>query len=69
MIMEKTCPRCGATFICKEHEDIRSCQCASVRLSEKTRALLQTRYAGRCLCARCLNEMEEETAGEEGGER
>ncbi|MDE5544490.1 MAG: cysteine-rich CWC family protein [Bacteroidales bacterium] len=67
--MEKTCPRCGATFICKEHEDIRNCQCASVRLSENTRTLLQTRYAGRCLCARCLSEIEAEMAGKAGGER
>lgn len=67
--MEKTCPRCGATFVCKENEDIRSCQCASVRLSETTRTLLQARYEGRCLCARCLRELEAETAGKEGCER
>ncbi len=67
--MEKTCPRCGATFVCKEHEDVRHCQCATVRLTEKTRALLQTQYEGRCLCAPCLREIEAETTRKAGRER
>ena len=51
----KTCPRCGAQFICQpEHPT--QCQCAGVQLSDAARAIIAERYPSRCLCAKCLRE-------------
>ena len=51
----KSCPRCGATFIC-QHENPAKCQCASVVLSPATRAHLAAQYPNQCLCRKCLLE-------------
>ena len=54
----KTCPRCGAQFICQpEHPT--QCQCAGVQLSDAARASIAERYPSRCLCAKCLRELSE----------
>ena len=50
--IHKTCPRCGAPFVC-HHENPAICQCAGVVLNEKARAYLRTHYSD-CLCRTCL---------------
>ncbi|MBQ3999082.1 MAG: cysteine-rich CWC family protein [Paludibacteraceae bacterium] len=51
--MEKTCPRCGASFLCT-HDAM--CQCVGIVLNEKARAYLRTHYTD-CLCRECLEEI------------
>ena len=51
----KSCPRCGATFIC-QHENPAKCQCAGVELSPAARAHLAAQYPNQCLCRKCLLE-------------
>ena len=51
----KSCPRCGAAFIC-QHENPAKCQCAGVELSPATRAHLAAQYPSQCLCRKCLLE-------------
>lgn len=53
----KTCSRCGKTFVCN-HDDIVNCQCASVKLSAEAREYVAAHYTD-CLCAECLNEINE----------
>jgi len=48
--MQKTCPRCGATFECMHSAD---CWCAAIILNEKMRRELAARYSD-CLCKDCL---------------
>ena len=48
--IEKTCPRCGASFLCT-HDEL--CQCVGITLNEKARAFLRTHYKD-CLCRQCL---------------
>ena len=52
----KSCPRCGAVFIC-QHENPAQCQCADVELSPATRAHLIAQYPNQCLCRKCLIEL------------
>ena len=52
----KSCPRCGAAFIC-QHENPAKCQCAGVELSPATRAHLAAQYPNQCLCRKCLIEL------------
>ena len=54
----KSCPRCGAAFIC-QHENPTKCQCAGVELSPSTRAHLAAQYPNQCLCRKCLIELGE----------
>lgn len=54
----KSCPKCGAAFVCM-HNDIAACQCASVKLSEASRAYIKKTY-NNCLCVHCLREINEE---------
>lgn len=56
--ISKSCPRCGSTFVCKV-EDIRHCQCASVKLTEKVAEFIQLTYMG-CLCINCLYSIKQE---------
>ena len=51
----KSCPRCGAAFIC-QHENPAKCQCAGVELSPAARAHLVEHYPNQCLCRQCLLE-------------
>ena len=51
----KSCPRCGAAFIC-QHENPAKCQCAGVLLSPATRAYIAEQYPNQCLCRKCLLE-------------
>ena len=51
--IQKTCPRCGASFVCT-HDAL--CQCVGIELNEKARAYLRTHYSD-CLCRRCLLEI------------
>lgn len=51
----KSCPRCGAAFIC-QHENPAKCQCAGVELSPATRTHLAAQYPNQCLCRKCLLE-------------
>ena len=51
----KSCPRCGAAFIC-QHENPAKCQCAGVELSPAARAHLAEHYPNQCLCRKCLLE-------------
>ena len=51
----KSCPRCGAAFIC-QHENPAKCQCAGVELSPATRAHLAAQYPNQYLCRKCLLE-------------
>lgn len=53
--MEKDCPRCGVSFICRV-ENITTCQCAPVNLDELQLAYVKMHYPG-CLCNSCLNEI------------
>ena len=52
----KSCPRCGAAFIC-QHENPAKCQCAGVELSPAIRAHLAAQYPNQCLCRKCLLEL------------
>ncbi len=56
MPTQKTCPRCGRTFICN-HEDIAQCQCSRVALTDKARAAVRAQYPDKCLCADCLHDI------------
>jgi len=47
---EKTCPRCGASFLCT-HDAL--CQCTGICLNDNARAYLRTHYSD-CLCRQCL---------------
>lgn len=52
----KYCGRCNAQFDCRQ-EDITSCQCSTLSVSETTIDFLSgTSYD--CLCANCLTELE-----------
>jgi hypothetical protein len=52
MTKNKPCPRCNASFECKKN-DIASCQCNTIVLSEATSDFLaKTQFD--CLCATCL---------------
>ena len=53
--MNKTCPRCGASFVCTHDE---FCQCVGITLNENARAYLRTHYKD-CLCRQCLEEINE----------
>ena len=55
---EKTCPRCGASFLCT-HDAL--CQCVGIELNEKARAYLRTHYKD-CLCRACLITINELTS-------
>lgn len=50
--MKKVCPRCGATFECR-NDDILTCQCVNIRLTHKQRAFIGKIY-DNCLCHDCL---------------
>jgi len=53
----KYCGRCNAQFDCRI-QDIASCQCSTVLVSEATvDYLLRNSYD--CLCANCLTELED----------
>lgn len=52
----KTCPRCGAQFLCQPEKPTQ-CQCAGIVLSDIARAYLAEQYPSRCLCAKCLREI------------
>jgi hypothetical protein len=52
---QKICPRCKKEFSCHA-EDIATCACSQVALSNETRSFLtQTFY--KCLCNDCLQEI------------
>lgn len=53
--MNKTCPRCGASFECR-HDLTGKCWCMDVNLTDKVRSVLKARYSD-CLCRRCLDEL------------
>ena len=53
MVNKKTCPRCGASFVCT-HDAF--CQCVGVPLNEKAREYLRAHYSD-CLCRACLEEI------------
>ncbi len=48
----KKCERCNIIFECCA-TDITSCQCYDIKLSHKTKLLLENSYSN-CLCAACL---------------
>lgn len=54
--MNKTCPRCGASFVCTH--DIH-CQCVGIALSPRARAYIREHYFD-CLCAACLRQLAEQ---------
>ncbi len=60
MPTQKTCPRCGRRFVC-HHEDITQCQCARVVLTDKARTAVRAQYPDKCLCADCLEEINNTT--------
>ncbi|MCE4553674.1 cysteine-rich CWC family protein [Pelomonas cellulosilytica] len=49
------CPRCGNGFECGASAG--HCACFGLQLTPALRAELATRYAGHCLCLRCLHEL------------
>ena len=53
----KTCPHCGLQFLCQP-ENPAQCQCAGIYLSNTARAFIAENYPNRCLCAKCLRELE-----------
>ncbi|MBR4431934.1 MAG: cysteine-rich CWC family protein [Paludibacteraceae bacterium] len=56
--MNKTCPRCGASFVCTHDE---FCQCVGITLNENARAYLRTHYTD-WLCRACLLEISRQLA-------
>lgn len=54
--MNKTCPRCGAAFVCTH--DIH-CQCVGITLSPCARTYIREHYSD-CLCAACLRQLAEQ---------
>lgn len=54
----KTCPHCGKSFVCKNH-DILNCQCVEVRLTREVRQRIAELYED-CLCLDCLHLFAEE---------
>ncbi|MDY4512431.1 MAG: cysteine-rich CWC family protein [Paludibacteraceae bacterium] len=59
-MITKTCPHCGATFICR-HDNPLQCQCAGIALSPATRRLLHQTYGDACLCRTCLQSFAKKT--------
>lgn len=53
--MEKKCPKCKELFVCN-HNNIRNCHCAEVKLSEKQKAWIKDNFSN-CLCNKCLREI------------
>jgi hypothetical protein len=53
--MEKTCPKCKSTFICKN--EMPGCWCGNLKLSDYTLRYLKTNFDG-CLCYECLKPFE-----------
>ena len=53
---EKTCPRCGAKFICRHDDDITKCPCASVQLTSEACKYISENYTD-CLCVNCLRKI------------
>ena len=51
----KTCPRCGSAFICRD-DDILKCDCTQVVLSPEASKFIGDNY-GDCLCLSCLKEI------------
>lgn len=52
----KKCSRCNDPIVC-ESNDIKSCDCSKIVISEETADhLTKTNY--KCLCNRCLNEVD-----------
>lgn len=51
----KTCPRCGAGFICKAGT-ILQCQCYGIELPPGLQETIMIRYQD-CLCRTCLEEL------------
>lgn len=58
-LMKKTCSKCLAIFDCNV-ENIHECQCTTIQLTDKQKALLQTTYLD-CLCFNCLKDIQEHT--------
>ena len=56
------CPRCAAAFHCGV-TDATPCACTTVRLDAATLRALREQY-GRCLCLRCLIEVQTEVQAE-----
>ena len=54
------CPRCAAAFHCGA-ADAAPCACTTVQLEAATLAALRSQYE-RCLCLRCLVELQQERA-------
>lgn len=53
--VQKICPHCHASFICKAH-DIANCECQSVKLSSNELAFIKQNYVD-CLCPKCLSQV------------
>lgn len=54
--MQKKCNKCKATFNCSV-EDISSCECTQINLSELDNFYISKIYAD-CLCLNCLIEIQ-----------
>ena len=54
--MEKICPRCGVSFVCRP-DKITDCQCAPVKLDNFQRTYIRMYYPDACLCGSCLDEI------------
>lgn len=54
--MEKTCPRCGSLFDCKNN-NITKCHCVHVTISPEGYQHIKDKYKD-CLCMNCLREIE-----------
>lgn len=52
----KQCPRCGKQFVCFHDDDILSCPCSQIRLTEGARTYIRSRFED-CLCCACLQEI------------
>lgn len=50
--MKKECPCCGEVFECRS-DDIMSCQCVYIHLTQEMRDYIAGNY-DRCLCFPCL---------------
>lgn len=55
--MEKTCPKCSKTFICRV-DNITLCGCRKIKLKTGVREYIKYHW-GKCLCLDCLKYVNE----------
>lgn len=54
-IMEKVCPRCNNSFVCR-NDQILECWCLNEPITSELRKFLADNFSG-CLCANCITDL------------